>query len=215
MNKKAALELSINAIVVLILAITILGLGIGFIKNQFGSLNKRFTDVSAEIQSELVQKIRESGDLLVFNRAELTTTVGTKDTFYIGIKNSGGVSDPNSPGSDSACFAVAIKCLRPLKASNQCTPYQPDRNTPVVVGGAVPNPPDAGQPEYQWFQIFDQVDIKNNDVGVYPVYVQIAKATPDTYSMELDVYKGTGSCSSSPEFDPNPYQSKQFFVVLS
>ena len=70
-NRKAALQLSINAIVVLILAITILGLGLGFIKGQFGALEKQFAGVSSEIKSELINKIRNSGELLVFNQVEL------------------------------------------------------------------------------------------------------------------------------------------------
>ncbi|HSU73035.1 MAG TPA: hypothetical protein VLJ21_04255, partial [Candidatus Binatia bacterium] len=70
-------------------------------------------------------------------------------------------------------------------------------------------------PDYTWFQMFDKVDIKNNEVGVYPINVQIAKGKPDTYAMELIVYKEKNNkdCSAASEF--NPYQSKQFFVVLS
>ncbi|MEM4260661.1 MAG: hypothetical protein QXG00_05485 [Candidatus Woesearchaeota archaeon] len=44
MNKKAALELSVNAIVILIMAIAVLGLALGFIRSQ---LNKIDFDVQA------------------------------------------------------------------------------------------------------------------------------------------------------------------------
>ncbi|MBS3127550.1 hypothetical protein J4410_00200 [Candidatus Woesearchaeota archaeon] len=37
-HKKAALELSINAIVIIVLAMTLLGLGLGFIRNQFSEI---------------------------------------------------------------------------------------------------------------------------------------------------------------------------------
>jgi len=40
MNKKGSLELSVNAIVVLILAITMLGLGLGFMKGMFGKVSQ-------------------------------------------------------------------------------------------------------------------------------------------------------------------------------
>ena len=40
MNKNGSLELSVNAIVVLILAITMLGLGLGFMKGMFGKVSQ-------------------------------------------------------------------------------------------------------------------------------------------------------------------------------
>ncbi|MBW3002327.1 hypothetical protein KY338_04150, partial [Candidatus Woesearchaeota archaeon] len=100
MNKKAALQLSINAIVILILAITILGLGLGFIKSQFGALTEQFGAVSAEIKSSLIEKIKESGELLVFNRAEIDAKIGKPEEFYIGIKNTASAKE----GSATICF---------------------------------------------------------------------------------------------------------------
>jgi len=41
MNKKGSLELSVNAIVILILAITMLGLGLGFMKGMFGKVSAK------------------------------------------------------------------------------------------------------------------------------------------------------------------------------
>lgn len=41
MNRKGALELSINAIVILIIALAVLGLIIGFVVSQFGSLGEQ------------------------------------------------------------------------------------------------------------------------------------------------------------------------------
>lgn len=212
MNKKAALELSINAIVVLILAITILGLGIGFIRSQFGALGKQFTEVSSEIRSQLIEKIKESGDLLVFNRAELEAGIGKKDVFYIGVKNT--ASNPNSatdPTKDSVCYRLAVKCIRALKSENTC----PGGFNNVVVGGKTFDTQSPTSSETTWFQMFDEVDIKNNDVGVFPITVQIAKANPDTYAMELQVSKESSSNDCAGQIDFTPYQSKQFFVVLS
>ncbi|MBI4145615.1 hypothetical protein HY493_05430 [Candidatus Woesearchaeota archaeon] len=208
MNKKAALELSINAIVVLILAITILGLGIGFIRGQFGGLSEQFTQVRAEIKDQLITKIRESGDLLVFNRAELEVATGKKDTFYIGVKNT-----ESNPDGDTVCYQIGVKCIRSLKSDNSCTPdIQGDAGNNIVVGGKVDG---QGADQVTWFQVFDTVDIKNLDVGVYPVTVQIAKGKPDTYAMEIIVAKDSqnGDCSRGGVF--TRYQSKQFFVVLS
>jgi hypothetical protein len=212
MNKKAALELSINAIVVLILAITILGLGIGFIRSQFGALGKQFTEVSSEIRSQLIEKIKESGDLLVFNRAELAAGIGKKDVFYIGIKNTGSNANPDK---DSICFRTGIRCIRALNPDNECTPLAREN---AVVGGILftQGAEERPNPDYKWFELFEQADIRNNDVGVFPINLQIAKAKPDTYAMELVVYKGSDDCAAGGGiWETRPYQSKQFFVVLT
>jgi hypothetical protein len=47
-NKKADLSLSTNAIVVLIIAITILGLALGFTRSIFNNLGKKIGDVSGQ-----------------------------------------------------------------------------------------------------------------------------------------------------------------------
>lgn len=50
MNKKSAFNISFQAIVVLILAITILGLGLTFLRNMFGdkSLNETYFEQQTE-----------------------------------------------------------------------------------------------------------------------------------------------------------------------
>lgn len=201
LKKKGSLQLSINAIVILILAITILGLGLGFIKKQFGSLGEQFEAVSSEIKGEIIEKIRGSGDLLVFNRVEIAATVGKPDTFYVGVKNTGG--EPN-------CFRTYVQCIRALKGS--CDPAQP--GVPVPVGGIdiMNNQPTA---DNEWFQLFDEVDIDGGNVGVFPVTIQIpGKVNPDTYLMSYEVYKSDSGDCNSPVWPTSvtPYQEKQFYI---
>lgn len=208
MNKKAALELSINAVVILILAVTILSLGIGFIRSQFGALTERFTEVSAEIKSELINKIRETGELLVFNRVEIEIKLGKPADFYIGIKNTApNVNDATKP----VCFIPAIKCIRALNGA--CF----DGRNNIYVGGSDMNLGVGNPPETKWFSLFPEVDIRTGEVGVYPVTLQIAQAVPDTYLMEFEVYKyqDGSDCSAGGSVDERPYQSKQFFIKLS
>ena len=208
MNKKAALQLSINAIVVLILAITILGLGLGFIKSQFGALQKQFGEVAAEIRSELIEKIKESGELLVFNRAEIDAKTGKKDTFYFGIKNTASTAID----SESVCFRIGVRCLKSLKPEIQ------GMCTSLVENGAFVGGVDAfGTPgDVEWFSLFSEVDIAEGEVGVFPISLQIARAKPDTYLMRLEVYreKDGYECPGS-NWEAIPDMRKQFFVTLS
>lgn len=208
MNKKAALELSINAIVVFILAITILGLGLVFIKSQFGSLTERVSEVSAEIKSELINKIKDTGELLVFNRVEIEAKAGKSVEFYMGIKNTAtNTEDPTKP----VCFIPAIKCIKGLKG--ECIR---DKGENVYVGGTDVTTGETS--EVQWFTVFPRVDIRTGEVGVYPVNLQIAQAVPDTYLMDIAVYKydNNADCANPGTLDvEHPYQQREFFIKLS
>jgi type II secretory pathway pseudopilin PulG len=64
-NKKlASLHLSINAIVILILAITMLGLGLGFMRNIFGKATEEFTRVGGTVQKQMIDQMRESNRIV-------------------------------------------------------------------------------------------------------------------------------------------------------
>lgn len=202
-NKKAALELSINAIVVLILAITILGLGLGFIKKQFSGLGEQFESVSAEMKGEIIEKIRSSGELLVFNMVEIDAQIGKPTVLYVGIKNT---------GAETTCFKTYIECMSALKGD--CSVANPGQKMSVGGASLAGEVPTAGD---NWFEMFEEVDIEGNDVGVYPITLQIpGKVRPDTYLLKFEVFKAeSGECGGSPLW-PNdvetPYQSKQFYV---
>ena len=208
MEKRASLELSINAIVVLILAITILGLGLGFIRGQFGGMTKQFTGVSAEIDKELTDKIRTSGEILTFNKENIDAKTGVADTFYIGISNTAGTP---------RCFKVQVNCIKPLTEGKFCDGLA----NGIPVGG---NAPGVGTPGTSWFKVFTDVTIGGQDIGVFPVTVQIPSATQDTYLMEVDVFQSTTDpaptdCTSAlaayTAGNPPPtYQTKQFYVTV-
>lgn len=200
LKRRGSLQLSINAIVIMILAITILGLGLGFIKKQFGALGSQFEEVASEIKGEIIEKIRTSGELLVFNKVEIDAQIGKPTTFYIGIKNT---------AREDTCFATQIKCLRALQGD--CDPRNPGAH--LNVGGTAPGGSEP-LPGDEWFRLFAQVDIGGGDVGVYPVTLQIpGKVTPDTYLMEFAVYKADSDCATGTwPGTITAYQSKQFYI---
>ena len=85
--KKGNLNLSINSIVVLILAITMLGLGLAFMRNIFGDATSSFDDVTAEMQTEMTQKLRDTRDNVVLNVRETRAEMRSTSTIYLGINN--------------------------------------------------------------------------------------------------------------------------------
>lgn len=197
-NKKGALELSITAIVVLIIAITVLGLAIFFIKNLFKGGTEIFTSELAKIKDQLRKNIEETGEPVVFSKGtELEAKRGEKVDFYIGVRN----SDQQMP---ARCYRVAMKCIKPFNKDLTCTSAGND----VVVGGysvATDN----------WFpRLLEEFEVKRNDIEVLPVTMQVIGA-PDTYLMEMEVYQADSDCATNQFTSDTPWQSKRFHIVLS
>lgn len=87
LSKRASLELSIRAIVIIVLAMTLLGLGLTFTKNIFSETEKlsaiTFEKVSDQMQRDLVN----SNEKLVFSQSKLTAEKGSSTLLGWGIKN--------------------------------------------------------------------------------------------------------------------------------
>ena len=73
MNKKAAIELSVTAIVILILAIVILGLGLGFIRGMFGKVSTQFEQ---QIAAEPEPPTPSTADPLTLSRESIISHAG-------------------------------------------------------------------------------------------------------------------------------------------
>ena len=86
-SKKGSLEISIQAIVIVVLALTLLGLGLTFIRKQFQGLG----EVQGEISQQIRDKIREdliSGEKKVaFPQTEVEIEKGSSKVIAVGVKN--------------------------------------------------------------------------------------------------------------------------------
>lgn len=207
-NNKAALELSITAIVVLIIAITMLGLGIGFIKKQFGAGTELVSKELTNIKEQLKEQVRTGGELLIFPAPE-SVAIGKPTTTYIGVRNTAA-----NPDGDRVCFRVEIKCIQPFTPDSQCVP---DANGAVAVGG-YDFSSGSGTPvssNHNWFRsILGQFDLKNYEGDVFDATMLVRTAKPDSYQMEINVYKAKNdqSCDQGPDFDV--YASKSFVLPV-
>jgi hypothetical protein len=88
-TKKASLDLSINAIVILILAITMLGLGLAFMRNIFGSATKEFEEVSGTVKKQMIDQMKESTKIVDLSRPKVELKPGESTQVFIGFKNDG------------------------------------------------------------------------------------------------------------------------------
>jgi hypothetical protein len=199
-NKKGALELSITAIVVLIIAITVLGLAIFFIKNLFWESTELLTGQLAQIKDQLRTNMQETGELLVFSKGtELKVKRGERFSFHIGARNT---------APDDKCFRIAIVCNKPFTTGETCA----DGLNDIVVGGV----DDAGDTPTtaNWFpQLLSEFTVPGGDIAVSPATLQVAAARPDTYLMQLKVFQGDAAdCTAVNTWSP---QTKRFHIILS
>ncbi|NIA04301.1 MAG: hypothetical protein GWP09_03035 [Nitrospiraceae bacterium] len=86
-HKRGGLELSVNSIVILIFAITLLSLGLVFIRNMFQRASSSFVKVSDTVKSDLLQKLKNSNERVVFENEYLTLAPGDKDVLNFAIRN--------------------------------------------------------------------------------------------------------------------------------
>ena len=118
-NKKASLEISIQAIVIVVLAMTLLGLGLGFVKGLFGNI----TDISRatfdKIADQLNRDLVNSNEKLVFSQTKINIERGKSVLLGWGIKNDlpskldynadfTPITCPDVSGNPGVCPASAI-----------------------------------------------------------------------------------------------------------
>lgn len=92
MKKRGALELSINTIVIVVIGITLLTLGLAFVKNQFGGLTELSEGVFGAAKTE-IGKIH--GGAKFTAPTQVTAKQGETTTFTIFVANDG--SQGNTP----------------------------------------------------------------------------------------------------------------------
>ncbi len=168
-NKKAALELSITAIVVLIIAITVLGLGIAFIKNFFVKGEVAIGDQFSMITERLKDEFLSQGVAAGFSTgADIEAKFGKAKEFYIGIRNTESIK---------RCFKAEVICEGPFTpGKTDCGKSAPGMS--IITGDS------------KWFSLFPpDVEIDGNSIYVAPVTLHITDTPKDAYRIALKLYK--------------------------
>jgi len=85
--RKASLELSIRTIVIIILAMTLLGLGLGFIKSTFGDIREISEDVTEQVRQQIIDDLITNDKKLSFTKTEINIKKGSSEILTVGIRN--------------------------------------------------------------------------------------------------------------------------------
>jgi len=87
MNNRGSLELSIQTIIIVVIAFVVLGLGLGFVREQFAGIGSTTTAVQEQISQQILDDLRTGNKKLSFPATELRLETGSDDVQAIGIKN--------------------------------------------------------------------------------------------------------------------------------
>ena len=86
-GKKGSLNLSIEAIVIVVIAFVVLGLGLGFVKGQFEQITDTSSSVQTQIAEQIQEDLRRSNNRLSFPSNDLVYETKEEDVLAVGIKN--------------------------------------------------------------------------------------------------------------------------------
>jgi type II secretory pathway pseudopilin PulG len=87
MDKKGSLNLSIQMIVIVVIAFVVLGLGLGFVRSQFGDIQKTTTAVQEQISQQILEELRTGNKPLSFPASKLVLETSEESVQAIGVKN--------------------------------------------------------------------------------------------------------------------------------
>jgi len=87
LKRKGSLNLSINAIVVLIMAITMLGLDLGFIKNMFGGTAGQLDNMVQGLDESIKNQLSESMDRVSLAATSFDAPKGEDTNKFFAVRN--------------------------------------------------------------------------------------------------------------------------------
>lgn len=190
MLKKGSLQLSINAIVIIVLAMTLLGLGLGFIRNQFESIGDIGGDVQEQIRQQILEDLRTGDKKLSFPTSELK--IGRRDDTVTAM----GIKNVESKQINFGVFIRSAGGTGSLEVSDLEFRYQNEST------GAAP---------YAFF-------LDPADATVVPVRIETGTQTgTNTYAITVEYALQSGCNPADPsEWCPEsaPYAQKTFFLTV-
>ena len=86
-NKRASLEISIQAIVIVVLAMTLLGLGLGFIRGMFKNIGSTTEDVTEQVRQRILDDLITGDKKISFPKSEVTIDKGGSTVLTVGVRN--------------------------------------------------------------------------------------------------------------------------------
>ena len=185
-KKKASLDVSISTIVIVVLAMTLLGLGLAFIKNMFGNIEELSASAFDKVSDQLQRELIDSNEKLIFSQAQISLGRGKSSLLAWGIKNDG------TAKLDYWAEFTPVKCpaecptVKELNSQWFTFRYNPDGNDTSILYSVNPT----------------EQSIKRADLTVPK------NAAPGLYLIDFSVYEEKG-------INDTKYSSTDIFITVT
>lgn len=192
MNKKASLELSIQAIVIVVIAFVVLGLALGFVKGTFKDITGTSADVQSKIKERILEDLRTSGKKLSIGQ-EIRLERGDEIIENVGIVNT---------GITTSRFGIKIIPIKKQK---------PD-------GTTVTNPVEIENEVTFFYNELIEKELAPTDGDVIPITITAKSSASGTYLYKVNVLReeSTGACDlGEVGAGCTLYDTRSFFVKVS
>ena len=188
-NKKGSLEISIQAIVIVVLAMTLLGLGLGFIKGMFKNITSTTEDVSEQVRQKVLDDLIQTDKKVSFPKTEIEIDKGSATVLTVGIRN-----------RNDAVLKYKI-LFTAVKGPQKVNPGSP----PVIV-----EPTPIQLSEFSDYFKYNKVAIyelasADSDVRSIRLSIPTTVTQSGSYLVRFDVIDNS---------DNSIYATKSFFVVV-
>ena len=160
-NKKASLELSINAIVIIVLALTILGLSLGFARNLFMNIGQTSESITSQVKQQILDDLRTGNKKLSIPGPEMNMQRGQSQILGIGIKNT---------GVASMTFSINITCAAETSGSTD--------NPKFLLSSSF----NLGAAESDVYNV--KVVAPSKELGTYLCTINVIDATAGSYAQK-------------------------------
>jgi len=168
-KKRGSLQLSINAIVILILAITMLGLGLSFIKGIFGGTVEKLKGIEKQLEEEERKTLLDSIDEITFLASRIEVS-GRSKSIMFAVRNNRGTPNnflingdlPGGTGRTIQCFdALGTEAAEAIRLD------------PSLIS----------------FETYEEREIDGQTTDVLPMSIKVQAGTANTiYSCEMKIF---------------------------
>ena len=86
-DKRASLELSVRTIVIVILAMTLLGLGLAFVRNTFTDIGEIREEATGQVRQQIVDDLINTDKKISFTKTEVNIAKGSSEVLSVGLRN--------------------------------------------------------------------------------------------------------------------------------
>ena len=235
-HKRGSLELSINAIVIIVLAMTLLGLGLGFVRGLFKNITETTGTVQEQVKQQVLEDLKTGDKKLSFSSNSLQMESSSSQTVTIGVRNSKSSGDLNF-----IVYVEALQATQPDKTKIACVRQNPEQGiTPGVppIYVCTTTRPDGTTEQYEQTTdlitdrfidfFYDQgpYTLNTDNAEVYPIRITAQSGGKGTYLVKIAILENDNQAGNPSAFGEKPtgsgditpnevYAEKTFFITVS